>query len=121
MVVFGIQMSSEELYSKFRLFSFQGCTNATFSPWMEKLDTSWIIQHSLIEIDWTQNYTSVNHTHNAVIPPLVNHERCEIFHLHGTTCVTLELENKNVGIGSEKLSSFFFFNYIGHSLRHCLA
>lgn len=78
---------------KYRLFccvSFQGCTNATFSPWMEKLDSSWIIQHSLIEIDWTQNYTSVNHTHNAVLSPLVNHERCDIFHLHGTTCVTLE-------------------------------
>lgn len=48
--------------------SLQGCTTETFSPWIKKVDSSWLLKNSLLEIDWEQNHTSSFH-----LPP--NHEK----------------------------------------------
>lgn len=36
----------------------QGCTNTTFSPWITKSDTSWLVQSSPVEIGWNNGENS---------------------------------------------------------------
>lgn len=66
-----VKQSSQTIFIfvRFILFFIKGCTNTTFSPWIEKLDSSWLLQNGLVEIDWAQNFATVNHTHTAAVPP----------------------------------------------------
>lgn len=47
---------------------YQGCTNTTFSPWIQKSEASWLSQTSPVEIGWTDDENSFLLKHETAIP-----------------------------------------------------